>query len=221
MDLFDWVGWPGYSWSPASPPVNTHILNAPQHPLSQNKDTSGAGFQGPCSPINEFALVWEFRGVDYVSSFSLLPGPSSYCPHLLTYHLWPTCLLPSKGILLFFRHFLIHPNKSIKIWKSHLVVFQQILWLYRGWISSCTHPKSKTLPSSFFVPPNAGNCSGKWSPSPTNAQRGLSTRVLWSFSKLMGLCAGLCTAPVIPGNGIPFPSWSCRIYLFPFALLHR
>ena len=101
-------------------------------------------------------------------SFQTASQPQQSLPSP-TWSLLQTHLLSSKGILLFFKYFLIHLNQSIKR-KGHLVVSDRI--------SSYTYPKSKTLPSSFLVPPNAGNCSGKWSPSPTNSQSGLSTGVL-------------------------------------------
>lgn len=52
---------------------------------------------------------------------------SSVLPNLLS--LLQTCLLSSKGGLLFSKHFLIHLNKSIK--KKVICDFRQILSLYR------------------------------------------------------------------------------------------
>lgn len=91
---------------------------------------------------------------------------SAVFPPLTCLSLLQICLLSSKGFSLFSKHFLIHLNQSIKI-KSHLAVLDRFYVFTGGWISSYTHPKS-TL--SFIFPPNAGNCSGGWSPSPRKAQ---------------------------------------------------
>lgn len=135
---------------------------------------------------------------------------SAVFPPLTCLSLLQICLLSSKGFSLFSKHFLIHLNQSIKI-KSHLAVSDRFYVFTGGWISSYTHPKS-TL--SFIFPPNAGNCSGGWSPSPRKAQTWPQQQGPLIPPRLMALCSGLCAAPVIPGNGIPFPSKSPELTSF-------
>lgn len=124
MDLSDCRGCPGYSRSSACPPIHSHVLTAPWLPSHGKKTHQGLNTRG-LAPCGQTGCGEESLGVGHLSSFSPLPSPGSFCPNLLR-SLLQTCLLSSKGSLLFFKHVLIHLNKSIKR-KSHLAVFRQIL----------------------------------------------------------------------------------------------